>query len=184
MSKCENVQCRRVSQARHVCLCVQSQVWHKCWHKLSRLTNYRVYQGLVYRSGIENAAYSLHFLICPQSPDSFCSTFLHLLSSLLSWGLVQATNQTLKQMYLLSFLLICWCNSWCDDICMMLYFLSQARGICSIQPINNFLVLNKSNNVHLLRHQCINKHFRHLVLNSHDLCHFKNIFLRTKVKFF
>ena len=134
--------------------------------------------------GIENDAYSLHFLLCPQALDSFCPTFLHLLSSLLSWGVVQVINQTLKQMYLLSFLLICWCNSWCDDICMMLYFLGQAGGICSIQPINNFLVLKKSNNVQLLIHQCINKHFRHLVLNSHDLCHFKNIFLRTKVKFF
>lgn len=65
----------------------------------------------------------------------------------------------------------------------MLYFLSQARGICSIQPINNFLVLNKSNNVHLLRNQCINKHFRHLFLNSHDLCHFKNIFPRLRQNF-
>lgn len=89
-------------------------------------------------------------------------------------------------MYLLSFLLICWCNSWCDYICMMLYFLSQARGICSIQPIYNFLVLNKSNNVHLLRNQCtcINNHFKHLALCSHDLCHFLNIFLRTTVRFF
>ena len=42
--------------------------WRTCWRKLSKLTNYRVYQKPVYRKEVWNNSYRLHFSVYPQAP--------------------------------------------------------------------------------------------------------------------
>ena len=42
--------------------------WRTCWRKLSKLTNYKVYQKPVYRKQVWNNSYRLHFSVYPQAP--------------------------------------------------------------------------------------------------------------------
>ena len=42
--------------------------WRTCWRKLSKLTNYKVYQKPVYRKQVWNNSYRLQFSVYPQAP--------------------------------------------------------------------------------------------------------------------